>query len=173
MISQKMLDAVNAQITKEFYSAYLYLSMASYFESETLPGCAHWMRIQAQEESCHGLIFFNYVCDQDGHVTLGPIPPPPAQFESALDAFRKVASHEREVTASIYDLVDIALVERDHATHAMLQWFVSEQVEEESSAKTIIGKLERIKGTSDALLLLDNNLGTRVFAMPSPLVKAP
>ncbi|MBI4863607.1 MAG: ferritin [Candidatus Riflebacteria bacterium] len=170
MISKKMFGALNSQITKEFYSAYLYLSMASYFESETLPGFAHWMRIQAQEESSHGLILFNYVVDQDGRVVLGAVEAPPSDFTSPLDVFKKTLGHEREVTASIHRMVKLALEEGDFATHATLNWFVTEQVEEEANAKTLIGKLERCKSSSEGLAMLDTELAARVFTVPPPLV---
>jgi len=172
MISKEMTDAVNKQIAKEFYSAYLYLSMASYFEVETYPGFANWMRVQAQEESCHAMIFFNYISAQGQRAILGEIDAPLAKFTDPLDIFKKTLAHEKIVTASIYNLVEIAISEKDYATQKFLDWFVTEQVEEESNANTIIGKLEKIKNSSEGLFLLDNELKTRIFALPAPLATA-
>lgn len=170
MLSDKMLKAINEQITKEFYSAYLYLSMAGYFEEQTLPGLAKWMRVQAQEESCHAMILFNYVNEQGGKIVLGAIEAPPCEFASVLDVFEKTLAHEKKVTASIYALMDTAVAERDYASRQMLDWFVTEQVEEEQNDNTIIAQLKRIKDDSNAMFLLDKDLGTRIFAVPAPLV---
>ncbi|RCK75304.1 MAG: Ferritin-like protein 2 [Candidatus Ozemobacter sibiricus] len=169
MLSKTMAKAISQQITKEFYSGYLYLSMASFFESETLPGFAHWMRIQAQEESCHALIFFNYLSEQGHQAELGAIEAPPREFSSPLDVFKKTLEHEKQVTKSIYGLMEIAVGEKDFATQRFLDWFINEQVEEEATAHTLVGKLERIKNSSEGLFMLDNELQTRVFTVPAPL----
>ncbi|HEY3414186.1 MAG TPA: ferritin [Armatimonadota bacterium] len=169
MISKTMQDAINAQITREYYSSYLYLSMAAYFESESLTGFAKWMRVQVQEENAHALIFFNYICDRDGKVELGAIEKPPAAFTSALDVFEKTYEHEQKVTAWINDLADLAVSEKDHASRRLLDWFVDEQVEEEANDTTIIAALKRIGNDGNALLTLDKELGARVFALPAPL----
>ena len=169
MLSKKMLKTLNEQIAKEWYSGYLYMQMAAYFDSENLPGFAHWMRVQGQEELSHGLIFFNYVCERDGYVELGPIESPVGKFDSPLDVFEKTLKHEQLVTALIHNLVNIAIEEKDHASKNRLEWFVSEQVEEEANATTMIGKLKRLKKDSEAIFLLDAENATRVFAVPAPL----
>ncbi len=169
MLSKTMAKAISQQITKEFYSGYLYLSMSSYFENQTLPGFATWMRVQAQEESCHAMIFLKYLNEQGHQADLGPIDAPPKEFSSALDVFKKTIEHEKLVTKSIYNLMEIAVGEKDFATQRFLDWFINEQVEEEATANTLIGKLERIKNSSEGLFMLDNELKARVFNLPAPL----
>lgn len=169
MLDGKMLNALNDQITKEFHSAYLYMAMSAYFESENLPGFANWMRLQAQEESCHALILFNYVCERGGKVTLGGIDRPPSTFASPLDAFEKTLAHEEYITASINKLMDLAIKESDHATRTMLQWFVTEQVEEEAHANEILARLKLMKGGGQGLFMMDRGLAARTFTIPSPL----
>ncbi|MFC1679245.1 ferritin [Elusimicrobiota bacterium] len=168
MIDKKMLKGLNEQITKEYYSAYLYLAMAAYLETQDLPGFAKWMRIQAQEELCHGTIMFNYICEQGERVVLGKIDAPPATFKSLKDVWQRTLDHEKVVTASIHNLVDISIAERDHATKQFLEWFVSEQVEEESTAGTWLGQVKR-GGSSEALFMMDKEAGARVFTAPAPL----
>lgn len=170
MISMKMVEALNGQIAKEFYSAYLYLGMAGYFEEQALPGFAKWMRVQGQEESAHAMILFNYVCEQGGRINLGVIEAPPQDFTSPSQIFEKVLAHEQGVTASIHKLVDIAVEERDYATRQMLDWFVAEQVEEESGAATLVARLNRVKNDPASVELLDKELAARVFNVPPPLV---
>ncbi len=169
MLSKTLAKAISQQITKEFYSAYLYLGMESYFESETLPGFANWMRVQAQEESSHAMIFFNYLASQGHRADLGAIDAPPQEFSSPLDVFKKTLAHEREVTKSIYHLMEMAVGEKDFATQKFLDWFITEQVEEEANANTLIGKLERVKNSSEGLFMIDNELKARVFTLPAPL----
>ena len=168
MLKPKMAEALNAQIAKEAYSAYLYLSMAGYLESQTLPGMAKWMRVQAQEESCHALIFFNYVCEQGAVPVLGALKAPPAGFKSPAAVFQHTVGHERAVTESIHALMDLALDLRDHATKQFLEWFVKEQVEEEASAGAMLQQVQRVQD-GQALFVLDKDAGTRVFALPVPL----
>jgi ferritin len=164
-----MAAALNGQIAKEAYSAYLYLSMAGYFENQTLPGMAKWMRTQAQEESCHALMFFNYVCEQGATPVLGAFQAPPSGFKSAQAVFQHTVDHERAVTESIHKLMDLALDLRDHATKQFLEWFVKEQVEEEASASAMLQQVQRVKD-GQALFVLDKDAGTRVFTVPVPLV---
>lgn len=171
MISDKMSQAISDQLTKEFYSGYLYMAMAAYFESETLPGFAHWMRMQAQEESCHGLIMFNYIAEQGGRPKLGAIEAPDSKFKSPLDVFEKGLKHEKFVTASINKLMDLSIKEKDYATGNMLKWFVDEQVEEEGSFDKIRAQLARI-GDGNGIFMLDKELFARVFNLPSPLAAA-
>jgi ferritin len=169
MLSEKVLKALNDQITKEFHSAYLYMAMSAYFEGENLPGFAKWMRLQAQEESCHALIFFNHVCERGGKVVLGAIEGPPAKFKSPQDVLEKTLAHEQFITDSINKLMDLAIKESDHATRVMLQWFVTEQVEEEAHAGEVLGRVKLMKGGGHGLFMMDRGMGARTFAVPSPL----
>ncbi len=169
MLKEKMLKALNEQIVKEFYSSYLYLQMAAWFEARTMPGFANWMKVQAQEESAHAMIFFNYVNERGGGIELGAIDKPECKFESALDVYEKVAAHEELVTESINNLMDIAFELKDYATKGRLDWFVDEQVEEEANAAEIIGRLKMAGSQGEALLMLDKEYAARTFVMPAPL----
>jgi ferritin len=166
MLSKKMEKAINQQINAELYSSYLYLSMATYFESISLGGFANWMRQQVQEELFHAIKMFDFVCERGGRVTLTAIDGPPTEWKSPLDTFKNVLAHEQKVTGLINDLVNLALDERDHATNIFLQWFVSEQVEEEATAGTLVDKLKLIGKDANGLFMLDTELGQRVFTMP-------
>lgn len=161
MISQRMQEAINEQINKEFYSSYLYLSMAAYFEDRNLPGFAHWLRLQAEEEREHAMKFYNHLIDRGGRVHLKAIDAPPTEWASPLEAFREVQQHEAKVTASIYALYELALAEKDYPAQTLLHWFVDEQVEEEKNAAEIVQHLELIKESGSALLMLDHRLGKR------------
>ena len=161
MLSQTVQDAINDQIGKEVYSAYLYLSMSGYFESINLPGFARWMRIQYQEELQHALKFFDFINDREGRVALKAIPAPPADFQSPLDAFQQALEHERAVTGMINQLYGVALRENDYPAQVLLQWFISEQVEEEKNASNIVEQLKMIGNNGSALLILDRELGAR------------
>lgn len=167
MLNQKLNDAVNDQINAEMYSAYLYLSMAAWFEAENLPGFANWMRVQVQEETFHAMRFFDYVNSRNGRVILGPIDGPPTSWESVTDVFKATLEHEEFVTSRINKLMDLAIAESDHALKSHLQWFVDEQVEEEANATTILGKLKLAQGAPQMLLMLDNEMATRVFTPPT------
>jgi len=156
-----MQDAINEQIKNELYSAYLYLSMAAYFESQTLPGFAHWMRVQAKEEQGHAMKFFDFVVDRGGRVTLQAIDQPPIEFESALDVFKKTLAHEQKVTGLVNRLYELALRENDYPTQILLQWFITEQVEEEKNASQIVDKLQMIEDKCHAVLVMDQELGRR------------
>ena len=169
MLSDAMLAALLKQTTAEFYSGYLYLQMSAWFEAQFLPGFANWMRVQAQEETSHAMIFFNYIDERDGDIELGAIDKPPHEYSSPLDVLEKTLEHERKVTASINDLVDQAISEKDHATKNKLDWFVAEQVEEEATAIEIIGRLKLAGGDAQSLLLLDQEMATRTFTLPAPL----
>jgi ferritin len=161
MISQAIQDAMNEQIKNELYSAYLYLSMAAYCESINLKGFAHWMRVQHQEETGHAMRFFDFINDRGGRVTLQAISQPPTEFKSPLDIFEQTLEHERKVTAMINKIYDLAVKEGDYASQALLQWFVTEQVEEEKSATEILEKLRLAGDRGSALLYLDHELGER------------
>ena len=161
-----MQEAINSQINAEIYSSYLYLSMSAYFESINLSGFASWMRAQAQEEMVHAMKFYDYVNERGGRVILGPIEAPPSEWESAVSVFDATYKHEQKVTGLINDLVDLAIEEKDHATNNLLQWFVSEQVEEEASASGVLNKAKLTGDAPGGLFMLDQELGARVFTMP-------
>jgi ferritin len=167
MISPKMEGAFNDQIAAEFYSAHLYLSMASYLESIDLPGFANWMRVQYQEEVAHGMKIFEYVIERDGRALVKAFDGPPSEWKSPLDVFESSYKHEQKVTGLINNLMEIAQAEKDHAAQIFLQWFVSEQVEEEDSAKTIIQQLKLLGDSKAGLFQIDRELGQRVFTPPT------
>ena len=166
MLNKKMQEAINSQINAEIYSSYLYLSMSAYFESISLSGFASWMRAQAQEEMVHAMKFYDYVNERGGRVILGSIEAPPLEWESAVAVFDATYQHEQKVTGLINDLVDLAIEEKDHATNNLLQWFVSEQVEEEASASGVLNKAKLTGDAPGGLFMLDRELGARVFTMP-------
>jgi len=166
-MKDKIEKAINSQINAELYSSYLYLSMSSYFSSINFDGFASWMQVQAQEELMHAMKFYNYVVERGGRVILTAIEAPLAEWDSPLAVFEHVYAHEQKVTGLINDLVDLAIAENDHATTTFLQWFVAEQVEEESSADQIVQKLILVKDQGSGLLMLDQELGKRAFTPPS------
>jgi len=161
MISKKMEKALNEQINAEMYSAYLYLAMAAYFESENLSGCAAWMRIQVQEEMGHAMKFFGFINERGGRVVLKAIDQPAKEWKSPLAAFEASLEHEQMITGRINDLVDLAIAGKDHASNAFLQWFVTEQVEEETSVDKIIQMLKMADKAPGALFMIDRELGRR------------
>jgi len=161
MLSKMMQDAINEQIKDELYSAYLYLSMAAYFEAESLPGFATWMRAQSQEEVEHAMKFFDFVNERGGRVELHAIEQPTVSFESPLAVFQATYEHEQKVTGLIHDLYELALEESDYAAQVMLHWFIDEQVEEEGSVSEILDTLERIGDKDQGLMMLDRELGQR------------
>ena len=161
MISQAMQDAINEQIKNELYSAHLYLSMSAHFEEQNLPGFATWLRVQFQEEQGHALKFYDYLHERGGVVELQAIPQPPAEWGTHLDIFNQVLEHEQKVTALIYQLYELAVKENDYASQIMLQWFITEQVEEEKNATQIIENLKLIEARGTAVLMLDHDLGKR------------
>lgn len=169
MISQKVQDAINNQINAEFWSAYLYLSMAQYFHAAGRSGLANWFDVQFKEEQAHAQILINYLNSRDGRVMLKAIDAVPTEWKSELDAFEAVLAHEQKVTALINDLYYIAESERDYATRGRLDWFVSEQVEEEETAREIIDRLKLIGDNGLAMYTLDTELGARTYVEPSPL----
>ena len=161
MIGKAMQDAMNEQINKEFFSSYLYLSMAAYFEDKNLMGFAHWMRLQADEEREHAMKFYNFILDAGGRVRLKAIDAPETDWKSNLEVAEQVAAHEAKVTASINDLYELALKEKDYAAQVMLHWFISEQVEEEKNAAELVAKLKLIEERGTAVLMLDHRLSKR------------
>ena len=167
MLSDKMQEALNVQINKELYSAYLYLSMAAWCESVNLSGFSSWMTTQAREEVSHAEKFFGYLNERGGRVLLRSIEGPPTEWGSVLEVFERVLEHERLVTSLINGLVKLARSEDDYATEAFLQWFVSEQVEEESTAAGVVERLKLAGEKGSGLFMLDREMGTRVFTPPS------
>ena len=167
MISKKMRKAINDQINAELHSAYLYLSMASYFKSLNLDGFAQWMTVQTQEEIAHAMKFFNFVLDRGGKALLAPIAGPDTEWDSPLAAFEAAYKHEQYITSRINDLVTLARQEGDNAAEIMLQWYVTEQVEEEASADGVVQKLRMMAGAPGGMFMLDRELGARVFTAPA------
>ncbi|PLX78590.1 MAG: ferritin [Desulfuromonas sp.] len=167
MLSAKLQDALNEQMKNEFFSAYLYMAMAGYFEAEDLPGIASWMRVQALEEMTHGEKFFNFITEAAGRTDFRGFDSPQNDFDSPLGVFQVSLEHEKFVTASINKLMDLAKDEGNHAAQIFLQWFVTEQVEEEASFGLILRKLERIGDDGNGLLRLDEELGGRGFVPPA------
>lgn len=161
MLSAKMLALLNDQINHEDFSSYMYLAMAAYFEAESLPGFATWMRVQAGEEHEHAMKFFDYVIDRGGRAKLAAIPEPPFEWASPLDAFEKVLAHEQKVTSLIHTLYEAAVQEKDYPTQVMLHWFIDEQVEEEKNAQAIVDQLRMMDDHKGGLLNLDHHIGKR------------
>ena len=161
MISKTVEQALNKQVNRELYSAYLYLAMSSHFESMNMKGFAKWMRVQAKEEQVHALKIYDYIIARGGTVTLLDIEAPKAKWSSAGKVFDEVYAHEQKVTAMIHGLVDLAIKEKDHATFEMLQWFVKEQVEEEENASEILAKIKSIGDVPSHLFHLDHELAKR------------
>ena len=173
MLNSKIQDAINAQINAELWSAYLYLSMGMYCEDKGMPGIANWFRVQFKEEQDHAEIFMNYVNRRGGRVILKPIAEVPVDgWETMADLFRDTLAHEQKVTAMINDLYALAEAERDYATRDMLNWFVSEQVEEEDNAQTLINKFSLIGNDGPGLYNLDCELAARTYTQASPLANA-
>jgi ferritin len=161
MFSQKLLDELNAQIKHELYSAYLYLSMAAHAESNNLPGFARWMTAQAQEEMGHAMKFYEYIHDRGGKVVLQAIDQPPSSFAGPTALFEATLEHEKLVTGLIHKLFEQAVSDKDYASQAFLQWFVTEQVEEEKIASQILDTLKMAGEKGTALFMLDRQLGAR------------
>jgi ferritin len=161
MISKTMEQALNKQVNRELYSAYLYLAMSSYFETVNMKGFAKWMRVQAKEEQVHAMKIYDYIIARGGKVSLLDIEAPKAKWSSAGKVFDEVYAHEQKVTAMIHGLVDLAIKEKDHATFEMLQWFVREQVEEEEHASEIVNQITIVGDRPGHLFALDHQLGKR------------
>lgn len=161
MISKTMEEALNRQVNREFFSEYLYLSMAAYLETISLRGFAKWMRVQAREERSHALKIFEYIVARGGKVTLGAIEAPKAKWTSAGKVFEEVYAHEQKVSGMINAIVDLAIKEKDHATFEMLQWFVKEQVEEEEQALEVLNQVRIVGDIIGHLFYIDHYLGKR------------
>lgn len=161
MLSEKMEKALNDQMNAEMYSSYLYLSMNAYFKSIGLEGFSHWMYAQAQEELMHSMKFYEFINQRGGRVTLRQIEAPPTEWDSPLAVFEATLQHEQKVTGLINDLVEIALQEHDHATNIFLQWFVTEQVEEEESVNGVLEQLKLLSDAKGGLFMVDRELAKR------------
>lgn len=166
MINEKLEKVINQQINAEMYSAYLYLSMSAYLESINLPGFASWMRVQFEEEQFHALRFFTFLNERGGRVELDAIEKPQFVWNNVIEVFEHTLEHERHVTSLLNNIADIAETEKDRPTRNLMVWFIDEQVEEESSAEKIINELKLINGEGHGMLMLDRELGTRVFTPP-------
>jgi ferritin len=160
-MDKKLVKTINEQIKNELYSSYLYLSMAAYFESKNLPGFSHWMKVQAKEENEHGMKMFDFLVDRGERIILEAIPQPPSDFSSSQEVFEETLKHEKKVTALLNQLYDIASKTDDKASEIFLQWFITEQIEEEKNANAILETLKSIKPDSAALIMLDRELAKR------------
>ena len=161
MLSPAIQEALNKQINHEFYSSYFYLSVSAYFESLNLQGFSHWMRLQSQEEREHGMRLLDHLYDRHGQATFAAIAQPPVEFQSPAEAFQLALQHEDHVTQTINQFYELAMQEKDYAIQVELQWFISEQVEEEKQARQILDQLKMIGDQGTALYLLDKELGER------------
>jgi ferritin len=167
MISAKMQKALNTHLNEEYYSSYFYLSMAAYFEAKNLKGFANWFRIQSTEEQMHGTKFFNFILQKGGKVTLTQIGAPKVDWKSIPEVFGDTLEHEQKITGLINKLVEVSMLEKDFATNNFLQWFVTEQVEEEANVEEIIQKIEMIGDNKSGLYMLDIELASRTLPPPS------
>ena len=169
MLSQKLHDAINAQINAELWSAYLYLAMSLDAENKGYKGVANWFYVQFQEEQAHARIFMNYLNSRDAKVTLLPIEEVPATWDSVLAMYKQTLEHEKKVTSLINNLAFIANEDRDYASINRLVWFIDEQVEEEEAAREMISAVEAVEGNKYGMYMLDKELAARVYTTPSPL----
>lgn len=161
MMGKNMEEALNEQIREELGSAYLYLAMAAYFHSQNLPGMAHWMEVQVGEEYGHALQIYRHVVERGGRVKLQALPEPKFEWPSPLEAWKAAHEHEQHISARIHALLELARQEKDYPAEVMLQWFVTEQVEEEDQTRRVVEMLERLGDSGRGLLWLDKELGKR------------
>lgn len=172
MLSQQLHDALNAQINAEMWSAYLYLSMSVDAEAKGLKGVANWFYVQFREEQDHARILMNYILSRDAEVHLQPIAEVRTSWSSPLEMFRDTLEHEQKVTAMINNLAAIAAGDKDYASSNMLVWFIDEQVEEEESAREMIGACEAVEGNKFGLYMLDKELAARTYTQAAPLASS-
>lgn len=172
MIAKKMEKALNDHLYEEFYSFYLYLGMSEYLNSEGLPGMAHWMKNQAQEEYFHAIKFMNYISEKGGKVVLKAIPAPPSSWKEPKVIFEEALAHEEHITACINKLVDLANSLKEHSTVNFLNWFVGEQVEEEASAREVVDMFKQTGKAPGGLFLINRELALRPIAL-NPLEPVP
>jgi ferritin len=161
MIGKKIQKAINKQINNELYSAYLYLAMAVDAELKGYKGSGHWFLVQYSEETAHATKFMGYLLDQGAAVELDAIQKPPAAFKSVLEMFEATLKHEQSVTRALNDLMDLAIAEKDHATQILLQWYITEQVEEEKNDNDVLTMLHMAGSSAGTLLMIDKQLGKR------------
>jgi ferritin len=161
MASKKIFDALNLQLNKEMFSSYLYLSMSAFFESKNLSGMASWMKLQSQEEYEHAMKFYDFILRIGGEVKLAKIEAPETTWDSPLHIFEESLGHEKYISKSIHEIMDLAKEEKDHPTQSFLQWFVDEQVEEEDTVQQIVENFKMIGENSTGLFMLDRELGNR------------
>jgi ferritin len=167
MMTEKIQQALNDQYNAELYSSYLYLSMSAWFESIDLQGFANWMKVQAEEELFHADKVFRYLIERGVRVIMQPVDAPPCDWTDTESVVEATLEHEQKVTAGINELVYLARDERDNASEVYLQWFIHEQVEEESNVGTVLGQVRLAGGNPQAILLLDRELGQRTFTPPT------
>lgn len=169
-MDKKLADAINHQVSFEFLSGYLYLQMAAWCEERSLKGFASWLRVQSQEEACHGMIMFNYLVERGAPVVMGPIAAPRNNFQNVREIFEATLEHERLVTSRINAIVDLAEATKDRAARIAFDWFINEQVEEEANAIEILEKIKMLGAEpGPSLLMLDSIMAQRTFALPAPL----
>jgi len=166
MINKRVQDVINDQINAEFYSAFLYLSMSAYFEGIDLPGFANWMKIQFQEEQAHAMGMFDFVNERGGRVELNTIEKPDFEWKNSIEVFEATLAHEEHVTGLINNLMSVALEEKDYASSNFINWYIKEQVEEESNVNNLLNQLKLVNGEGQALLMLDRELAQRTFVAP-------
>lgn len=162
-LSQKVVDALNQQINNEFSSAYQYLALAAFFENSNLPGFAHWMRLQRQEEDLHAMRLYNFLLEHGAKVELLDIPKPTNQFHSPLEVFEYVLDHEHKVTQQVFELYELAMTEKAYTAKVQLEWFITEQAEEESSVNLLLEQIRMVQNSPTGLLVLDRELATRTL----------
>ena len=172
MLSTRLHDAINAQVNAELWSAYLYLAMSLDAEAKGYKGVANWFYVQFQEEQAHARIFMNYMNSRDAKVELLPIDAVPSTWDTVLDMYKQTLEHEKKVTSLINNLAAIATEDRDFASINRLNWFIDEQIEEEESAREMIFTVEAVENDKYGMYMLDKDLATRVYNVPSPLATA-
>jgi ferritin len=171
MISEKMTQALNEQVNKEMYSAFLYMSMSAHCNQTGLKGFANWFMVQYHEEMLHAMKIYEYIQRQGAEVQLAAIQAPPTTFESPMDMLTKTLAHEQFITRSINELMELAIAEKDHASQIFLEWYVTEQVEEEENDNDIIAQLKLIQDNPQGLMMLDRELAGRTTNVPTDFSK--
>jgi ferritin len=161
MISPTMQEALNDQINLEQYSAQLYLAMSAHCEGKSFKGFAHWLRIQAEEETAHAMRLVTFLLDRHGKLELKSISAPPAEFGGIIEVFTQILDHEKGITSRINALFELARTEHDHASEIALQWYVTEQVEEEARVTEIVDHLNAVGDQGGAIWYLDSRMGKR------------
>ena len=172
MLSSNLYKAISEQINAEFWSAYLYLAMSMDWQAKGYNGIANWFYVQFQEEQAHARIFMNYLNSVDAKVELLPIAEVKTSWDSVLDMFKQTLEHEKKVTGMINNIAAIANEDKDYAAINRINWFIDEQVEEEESAREMITTFEAVEGNKYGMYMIDKELATRVYNVPSPLATA-